>query len=91
MEIILHDPFVKTWEEKRLPVEQDIVAVLSKTPDIVAITTAHREYKNNTSLMDLLLDLTPVFILDTVGVLNDSEIKKLAVKHKIKILGRGDI
>jgi hypothetical protein len=41
--------------------------------------------------MDLLLDLTPVFILDTVGVLNDSEIKKLAVKHKIKILGRGDI
>jgi UDP-N-acetyl-D-mannosaminuronate dehydrogenase len=62
-----------------------------KGSDIVVITTSHREYKNNPAFIETLLHLSPAFILDTVGVLADPEIEKLAVRHTIKILGRGDI
>ena len=37
------------------------------------------------------MDLDEIFILDTIGVLNDKEIKALSVKHEVKVLGRGDL
>jgi len=32
-----------------------------------------------------------IFIYDTVGLLNDDEIKILSSKHIVRVLGRGDI
>ena len=37
------------------------------------------------------MDLDEIFILDTIGILNDEEIKLLSAKHEVKVLGRGDL
>lgn len=84
------DPFVNFWEELQVTVSNDFKN-LSDPVDIIVITTAHSIYKNNKNLISSILALKKVLIFDTVGILNDDEIKLLSKKHSIKILGRGDL
>jgi UDP-N-acetyl-D-glucosamine dehydrogenase len=89
--IVLHDPHVKYWEEKNLQVSQDLGAMMKEPYDIIAVTTGHREYRNNESLISRFMNLPPLWIYDTIGVLTNEEIKKLAARHTVKVIGRGDL
>lgn len=89
--INLHDPYVRFWEELNLDIEENIEKVFKSELDIVVLTTAHDEYKESEFLIKCLMDQKRLFILDTVGVLSDLEIEKLNKKHKIRVVGRGDI
>ena len=89
--IILHDPFVKIWEEKEIEIQENLDNIFESSLDLIVITTAHNEYKNSKKLLNLICKQNSLFILDTVGLLNNSEIKKLSKQHKVRVLGRGDI
>mgnify|MGYP001613646700 CR=1 FL=1 len=90
-EIVLHDPHVKYWEEKDVWVNQDLNELLKDPYDIIVITTGHKDYRSNESLINKLLDQPASFIYDTIGVLTNEEIKKLSEKHRVKVIGRGDL
>jgi UDP-N-acetyl-D-glucosamine dehydrogenase len=90
-EVSLHDPHVKYWEEKDLWVNQDLDELLKSNYDIISITTGHKDYRNNESLINNLLNQPASFIYDTIGVLTNEEIKKLSAKHIVKVIGRGDL
>jgi UDP-N-acetyl-D-mannosaminuronate dehydrogenase len=90
-EIVLHDPHVKYWEEKDVWVNQDLDELLKDPYDFIVITTGHKDYRDNESLIHKLLDQPVSFIYDTIGVLTNEEIKKLSEKHIVKVIGRGDL
>jgi len=90
-EIVLHDPHVKYWEEKDVWIKQDLDELLKESYDFIVITTGHKEYRNNESLINKLLNLPVTFVYDTIGVLTNEEIKRLAAKHIVKVIGRGDL
>ncbi len=90
-EVFLHDPYVTNWEEKELDIEPSYLPAFEQDLDIVALTTAHTEYRNSDELMNLLLNQKSLFIIDTVGLLSEDEILKLSTKHKVRVVGRGDI
>lgn len=89
--VLLHDPYVRFWEEIEIEVDESLDKVFESELDIVVITTAHEEYKDSEYLMNLLLNKNSLFILDTVGLFNNSQIKELNKKHKTRVVGRGDI
>ncbi len=89
--IELHDPYVRFWEEIGVKVDENIDKIFESELNIVVITTSHKEYKESEYLIKLLLNQKHLLILDTVGVLSNSEISKLNKKHKVRVIGRGDI
>ncbi|RYY60393.1 MAG: nucleotide sugar dehydrogenase, partial [Chitinophagaceae bacterium] len=91
MDITLHDPHVVYWEEKQRQVNKDLEALLQQPYDVVVITTGHKEYRNNLMLLNKLQQLPALFIYDTIGVLSAMEISLLADKHKVRVIGRGDL
>lgn len=88
--IQLHDPFVTFWEEQKCDIESDVYAVLGSKPDLVIISAGHSEYKSSKVILKLL-EMVPSFIYDTVGLLSNEQISLLQEKHKISVLGRGDL
>jgi UDP-N-acetyl-D-glucosamine dehydrogenase len=88
--IQLHDPFVTFWEEQKCDIESDVYAVLRSKPDLVIISAGHSEYKSSKVILKLL-EMVPSFIYDTVGLLSNEQISLLQEKHKISVLGRGDL
>ena len=90
-EIFLHDPHVLYWEEKNIQVNQSLDEVLRQHYDLIAITTGHKDYRHNSSLITTLMQQSPTFIYDTIGVLGNDEIKTLSSKHTVKVIGRGDL
>ena len=90
-EVVLHDPHVVYWEEKELRLNNDLAPLLKDSYDVVVITTGHKDYRNNPDLINSLLEKQPAFIYDTIGVLTNDEIKTLAAKHTVKVIGRGDL
>lgn len=89
--ISLHDPHVLYWEEKDTWVNQNLDELLEKKYDIIAITTGHKEYRNNSSLLEKILELPSAFVYDTIGVLSNDEITRLGNKHTVRVIGRGDL
>ncbi|MDC3350526.1 nucleotide sugar dehydrogenase [Flavobacteriaceae bacterium] len=89
--IKLHDPYVRFWEEVGLEVDESIDKVFESELNIVIITTAHKEYKDSEYLITLLLKKEELFIFDTVGLFTNSQISQLSEKHKVRVVGRGDI
>lgn len=87
----LHDPHVLYWEEKDSWINQQLDELLKEQYDLIAITTGHKNYRNNQGLINKLLAQNAVFIYDTIGVLSNQEIKTLSSKHTVKVIGRGDI
>lgn len=89
--IQLHDPYVRFWEEVGLEVDESIDKVFESELNIVVITTAHKEYKDSEYLITLLLKKEQLLIFDTVGLFTNSQITQLSEKHKVRVVGRGDI
>ena len=89
--INLHDPYVNYWEELNIIINQDLYSVLENEIDILIFSTSHDQYKNSNKFIEKLLDKNEMIIFDTVGILSEFEIKKLSVKHNVKVLGRGDL
>lgn len=89
--IELHDPYVRFWEEVGLKVDESIDKVFESELNIVVITTAHKEYKDSEYLITLFLKKDGLFIFDTVGLFTNSQISQLSEKHKVRVVGRGDI
>jgi UDP-N-acetyl-D-glucosamine dehydrogenase len=90
-EVTLHDPHVMYWEEKRTRVNNNLDELLKQSYDLVIITTGHKDYRNNPTLINTLSDQPPAFVYDTIGILTDEEINKLKSKHIVKVIGRGDL
>ncbi len=90
-EVTLHDPHVAYWEEKELHINKDLNTHLQSDYDVIAITTGHRDYRNNPELLATLKSKPAAFIYDTIGVLTNDEIKSLAEQHTVRVIGRGDL
>ena len=89
--IQVHDPYVRYWEEIGIEVDESIDKVFESDLNIVVITTAHKEYRDSECLIKLILKKEKLFIFDTVGLFSNSQISQLSEKHKVKVVGRGDI
>ena len=90
-ELHLHDPHVKYWEEKDIWVNQDLDGLLEDSYDIIVITTGHKDYRGNNSLIEKIKSKPAAWFYDTIGVLNPEEIRSLGERHTVKVLGRGDL
>ena len=89
-ETIIHDPFVDFWEELDLQVFDSTEKIFEFNPEILIFTTAHSIYKQE-NFVDKILSLKPLFIFDSVGLFNECQIQNLSTRHRISIIGRGDI
>ncbi len=89
-QIQLHDPFVTFWEEQNCTVEANLDAILTSKLDLVIISSGHSEYKLESTIKNLMA-LNSLFIYDTIGLFNKQQLVTLQNKHKISVLGRGDI
>jgi nucleotide sugar dehydrogenase len=89
-EIVLHDPFVSYWEEQKCNVETDLNAVLDSTIDLIVVSAGHSQYKLE-STIDKLMELNPAYIYDTIGLFDKKQLLILQSKHKVSVLGRGDL
>jgi UDP-N-acetyl-D-mannosaminuronate dehydrogenase len=90
-DIYLHDPHVLYWEEKDLWINQNLDELMKQQYDLIVITTGHKDYRNNAELINKLILQSPAFIYDTIGVFTNEQIKLLLSKHKVKVIGRGDL
>lgn len=90
-DITLHDPHVMLWEEKGLKINNDLNELLQDAYHLVIVSTGHKEYRNNPALITALNGHPACFIYDTIGVLNEEEIRTLKSKHTVKVIGRGDL
>jgi UDP-N-acetyl-D-glucosamine dehydrogenase len=90
-EIALHDPHVLYWEEKDLWINQDLNELLKGDYDFIIITTGHKDYRNNKEFIERLSAKKSSFIYDTIGVFTNDDIRLLAKKHIVKVIGRGDL
>ena len=88
--IVLHDPFVSYWEEQKCNVESDLNAVLDSTTDLIVVSAGHSQYKLE-STIDKLMALNPALIYDTIGLFDKEQLLILQSKHKVSVLGRGDL
>jgi len=88
--IVLHDPYVSYWEEQECSIEQDLDTVLDSTADIIVVSAGHSQYKL-ISTIEKLMALNPAFIYDTIGLFDKEHLLILQKKHKVSILGRGDV
>ena len=89
-EIVLHDPFVSYWEEQNCDVESDLNAVLDSNINLVVVSTGHSQYKLE-STIDKLMALNPALVFDTIGLFDKEQLLILQSKHKVSVLGRGDL
>ena len=88
--IQLHDSFVSYWEEQDCVVESDLFRILDLDTDLVIISAGHSEYKTKDTLNKLMM-MKPMFIYDSIGLFSPSELKELRGKHKVSVLGCGNI
>lgn len=89
-EILLHDPFVSYWEDKKLVVSTDLDEILNLNIDLIIVSTGHSQYKSESTIKKLI-SLNSTFIYDTIGLFNNEQLSILGKKHRISVLGRGDI
>lgn len=87
---VLHDPYVSYWPEMKRSVENSLDKVLNGELDLIIISAGHTEYKGSKAIKKLL-ERASAKIYDTVGLLNNNQISLLEKKHKVSVLGRGDL
>ena len=75
---------------KNLNINQNLKTHFENSYDLYVITTTHTIY-NKQKTIDSLLKLDKKIIVDTVGLLSNSNIDLLMAKHKIFVIGRGDL
>ena len=89
--ILVQDPYVSFWEEIDIPVAATYDEYFKQELDVIVFSTGHREYKNNKDLIKLIISQKNVFVLDTIGILSESEINQINARHTARVVGRGDI
>jgi UDP-N-acetyl-D-mannosaminuronate dehydrogenase len=87
---VLHDPYVSYWQEMDRGVESCLDKVLSLDVDVIVISAGHSEYKSSKTIVKLL-ERASIKIYDTIGLLSNEQISLLQEKHKVSVLGRGDL
>ncbi|MCX7735851.1 MAG: nucleotide sugar dehydrogenase [Candidatus Kapabacteria bacterium] len=87
-EIVLHDPIVKFWYEKKLNVENNLDVMKKIKHEIVVFTVRHSQYLNLKA--DDIYDLFPgvQLIVDSNNILSNEIISSLQ-KHNINVIGVG--
>ena len=88
--IALHDPYVSFWEETNQKVSADFDVLCEEKLDVIIISTGHKFYSSK-ECINKILSMESMFLFDTIGILDEEIIQKLSVKHKVKVLGRGDL
>jgi len=88
--ISTHDPYVSTWPELDIKPYQILSEALLEQPDVAVISTGHRIYQHEKTIKTLL-DSKPMLVYDTIGLLSKEQIIRLQQKHKVIVLGRGDL
>jgi len=86
----LHDPFISHWQELDCSVEAKLDEVLNEEVQLVIISSGHSEYRNSETISKLM-NLKPTNIFDTIGLFSKKQLEILQDRHKISVLGRGDI
>ncbi len=86
----VHDPYVNYWEEKDIHINKNLNEILNDQVDLIIISTGHTLYKDKKNI-SLLMNINSLMIYDTVGMFSGSQILKLQKKHRVSVLGRGDI
>ena len=89
-EIVLHDPYVSFWEEQNCNVESDLNIALDSASDLIIVSAGHGQYKLE-STINKLISLKPTFIYDTIGLFDKNQLSILKSRHKVSVLGRGDL
>lgn len=88
--IVFHDPFVDYWDELELDVISSVDQIFNYDPDLLIFSTAHALYKSK-DFFEKVMNFKSLLIFDSVGVFSDKQIKRLSQKHKVTVIGRGDI
>ena len=88
--IVLHDPFVSYWEEEKCNIDTNLNTVLDETIDLIIVSTGHSQYKLDKTI-EKLMALNSTSIYDTIGLFNKKQLLVLQGKHKVSVLGRGDL
>lgn len=90
--LAVHDPYVSFWPEVGLKVENILERVFtySYSFQVVVISTGHSLYRQDRTI-ELMMALEELVIFDTIGLLSSNQISELSVKHRVIVLGRGDI
>lgn len=88
--IICHDPFVDFWSEKSLKIYDNLLNINTETFDIIMLCSAHSTYNDERTISDLI-EIKPCLVYDTLGFFSEKNLKRLKTKHKILVLGRGDL
>lgn len=86
-----HDYFIDHWSERDVDVETSLETALAQEYDILAITTGHSEYRNNRKLLTALSRTPKCLVYDTIGLLSEAELIEIGRRHRVCVLGRGDI
>jgi nucleotide sugar dehydrogenase len=88
--IAAHDPYVAEWKETGIQPFTHLSEALKEEPDIAVISTGHRLYQQ-AETVEMLFSCKPMWIYDTIGLLSETQIAALQQKHKVIVLGRGDL
>lgn len=83
-DVFLHDPYLSVWEEKGLPVEDELS---EQTVDIVIVTVSHKQFVSE-KYFSYLNTIKPGYILDTLGCYLGQE-DKITDEIELKIIGKG--
>ena len=86
----LHDPFISYWQEQDCSVESELDEVLCLEPELVIISTGHSEYRKSETISKLM-NIKSTNIFDTIGLFSKKQLIMLQGKHKVSVLGKGDI
>lgn len=88
-EVLLHDPFVPFWVEQDRAVDAEAAPLLAQSPSVIVVSAGHRMYRDP-AFIDALLAAAPATLVDTIGLWNQAQLDRLATRHVVKVLGRGD-
>ena len=64
--------------------------MLNSTTDLIIVSAGHSQYKLK-STIDKLMALNPALIYDTIGLFDEEQLLLLQSKHRVSVLGRGDL
>jgi nucleotide sugar dehydrogenase len=85
-----HDPHVRYWQELEIEPFESLSGTLAGEPDLTIITSGHQDYRDDNAIQSLF-DCKPMWVYDTIGLLNQKQIDYLKTKHTVIVLGRGDL
>ena len=85
-----HDPFVRFWPEHDEEIEDGLEKAISDDTTIAILSTGHSYYKTD-DFLSIIMRHDPLLIFDTIGILSSQQINILSGKHRVSVLGRGDL